>query len=150
PMSDTPGAVDWPSILPLDVLRNEIAAVGNDLGEKLLTVGSYNAAFEDVSRNGWLLSALATIASEYPDPISWKSNALLARDQAVAVAMSATARGRQNFSEAQLANELVAAIINNNTPPGLSAPDPAASREETADRSALMSRMQLAFDSLKE
>jgi cytochrome c556 len=148
--AETPGEADWTKLIPLDVLRNEIAGVGNRLGEKLLTVGSYNASFEQVSLDGWLMSALATIVSEYPEPISWKENALLARDRAVAVATAATARGRQNFNEAQLANEQLAAIVNNNTPAGLPEPDAAAPREETADRAALMARMQTAFDSLKE
>lgn len=137
-------------VLPLDVLRNEIAAVNNDLGRKLLTVGSYNESFEQVSVDGWVMSALATIAATHPASISWKGNALLARDAAVAVAMSATARGRESFKEAQLASEQLAAVLNNNSPPGLPSPDPAASREETADRAALMIRMQSAFDTLKE
>lgn len=140
---------DWTSILPLDALRNEISSLNNDLARQLLTVGSYNDSFGQVSADGWVMSALATIAAEYPAPISWKENALLARDAAVAVAMSATARGRARFSEVQLANEQLSAILNNNVPPGLPDPDPQASREETADRAALMLRMQTAFDRLK-
>jgi len=143
-------AGDWGTLLPVEVLQNEIAAAKNDLAEKLLTVGSYNAAFEQVSQDGWLLSALATIASEHPASISWKGDALLARDAAVAVAMAATARGRANFSEAQLASEQLAAVLNNNTPAGLASPDASMSREESADRAALMARMQTAFDRLKE
>jgi cytochrome c556 len=68
----------------------------------------------------------------------------------VALASAATARGRQNFNDAQLANEQLVAVLNNNTPAGLGTPDPSASREETADRAALMARMQVAFDRLKE
>ncbi|MGC1274680.1 MAG: cytochrome c [Planctomycetaceae bacterium] len=148
--SPVPSAGDRETVLPLETLRNEIAAVNNDLGKKLLTVGSYNDSFEQVSVDGWVMSALATIAAEHPASISWKGNALLARDAAVAVAMSATARGRESFNEAQLASEQLSAVLNNNTPSGLPAPDPAASREETADRAALMTRMQSAFDTLKE
>ncbi|HEX6987276.1 MAG TPA: hypothetical protein VF170_18000, partial [Planctomycetaceae bacterium] len=140
----------WDAVLPLEALQNEIAAARNELGEKLLTVGSYNAAFEQVATTGWLMSALATIAAEHPAPISWKGNALLARDAAVGVAMAAGGRGRENFNAARLANEQLVAVLNNNTPAGLPAPDPSASREETADRAALMTRMQTAFDRLKE
>ena len=141
---------DWAAILPLEALQNEVASVRNGLNERLLTVGSYNAAFEQVSNDGWLMSALATIAYEHPASFSWKDKALLARDAAVGVAMAATARGRQNFNDAELANEQLVAILNNNVPPGLPEPDPAASREETADRASLMNRMQSAADRLKE
>jgi hypothetical protein len=150
PSASGGSGANWDQVLPAEDLQKEIAAVRNDLTEKLRTVGSYNAAFEAVGRDGWLMSALATIAKEHPAPISWKGNALLARDASVALANAATARGRQNFNDAQLASEHVAAVLNNNTPPGLPTPDPAASREETADRAALMARMQAAFDTLKE
>lgn len=148
--TDAPAAGDWEQILPVESLQREIAAVRNGLSEKLLTVGNYNESFESVANDGWLMSALATIAQEHPAPISWKANALLARDAAVAVAAAATARGRKNFNDAQLASEQLAAVLDNNTPPGLATPDPAASREETADRAAVMTRMQAAFDRLKE
>lgn len=141
---------DWGDVLPLGVLQREIAAVRNRLGEALLTVGTYNSAFEEVANAGWEMSALATIVSEHPAEISWKDQALFARDAAVGVAMAATGRGRENFNTAQLASEQTFAIHNNNSPPGLAEPDPEASRGETADRAALMSRMQTAFDALKE
>lgn len=140
----------WDQVLPQEVLQSEIAAVRNRLGEHLLTVGTYNSSFEDVANAGWEMSALATIVSEYPAAISWKEKALLARDAAVGIAMAATARGRENFKSAQLASEQVSAILNNNFPPGLGEPDPDTSREETADRAALMNRIQSAFDHLKE
>lgn len=150
PPSDGTAVGGWDQILPVESLQREIAAVRNDLSEKLLTVGNYNESFETVANDGWLMSALATIAQEHPASISWKGNALLARDAATALAMAATAKGRKNFGDAQLANEHVAALLDNNTPPGLPTPDPAASREETADRAGLMTRMQAAFDRLKE
>jgi cytochrome c556 len=95
------------------------------------------------------MSALATIASASADDISWKANALLARDTAVKLAGAASGRGRQSFNEAATAKEELFAILNNNTPPGLPEPDPAASLEETADRAAIMTRMQASFDRLK-
>ena len=119
------------------------------MGEGLLTVGNYNDAFEQISNDGWVMSALATIVAETSEEISWKPNALLARDTAVKLAGAAAGRGRQNFSEAQAAQEQLFAILNNNVPPGLPEPDLTASREETADRAALMTRMQSAFDRLK-
>lgn len=138
----------WDAVLPAESLQREIASVRNDLSQKLLTVGSYNESFESVGNDGWLMAALATIAQEHPASISWKGNSLLARDAAVAIASAATARGRKNFGDAQLASEQLTAVLDNNTP-NLPAPDPAASREETADRAALMARMQAAFDRLK-
>jgi cytochrome c556 len=149
PVSDATPHSDWEELLPRDTLLNEVAALRNAMGEGLLTVGSYNNAFEQVSNAGWEMSALATIAGEHPAAISWKPNALLARDTAMAIAMAATARGRENFKQAQVAKEQLLAVLNNNTPPGLPAPDPAASREETADRAALMTRMQKSLDALK-
>ncbi|MDQ3329501.1 MAG: cytochrome c [Planctomycetota bacterium] len=151
PSASQPAAAasDWDAVFPREVLQTELASLRNAVGEGLLTVGSYNNAFEQISTDGWVLSALATIASEHPDATSWKANALLARDMATGLAMAATARGRQNFSEAEVAKERLFAVLNNNTPPGLPDPDPAASREETADRAALMTRMQRAADRLK-
>lgn len=140
----------WEEVFPAENLQREIAAVRNALSQNLLTVGSYNESFESVANDGWLMSALATIALEHSASISWKPNALLARDVGIAVAAAATARGRQSFTAAQLAGEQLASVLDNNTPPGLPTPDPAASREETADRAALMARMQVAFDRLKE
>jgi len=145
--SESPAA-GWNAILPVESLQREIATVRNDLSEKLLTVGSYNESFEAVANDGWLMSALATVAQEHSAPISWKGNSLLARDAAVSVASAATARGRQNFNDAQLASEQLTAVLDNNAP-DLPKPDPSASREETADRAALMARMQAASDRLK-
>lgn len=139
----------WDQILPLETLQAEITAVRNRLGENLLTVGTYNSSFEEVSNAGWEMSALTTIASEHAASISWKGQALFARDAAVRLAMAATSRGRENFNAAELASEQVFALLNNNPPPGLSEPDPETSREETADRAALMTRIQTAFDELK-
>ena len=140
---------EWDVVLPLNVLRDELAAVQNDLRQTLLTVSSYNANFEAAERDGWEASALATIAAEYSGPISWKQNALLARDAGVAVAMAATARGRKNQGETQVAFDQFSGVLNNN-PPKLPPPDPSASREETASRAALMKRMQIAQARLKD
>lgn len=145
----TSGAASWEEILPGELLLIEVAALRNEIGEGLLTVGNYNEAFEQISNDGWVMSALATIASASADRISWKDNALLARDTAVKLAGAASGRGRQSFKEAATAKDELFAILNNNTPPGLPEPDPAASLEETADRAALMTRMQSAFERLK-
>ena len=74
---------------------------------------------------------------------------LLARDAGVAVAMAATARGRKNQGETQVAFDQFSGVLNNN-PPKLPPPDPSASREETASRAALMKRMQIAQARLKD
>ncbi len=152
PASQTPGAPagghSWQEILPREQLLNEVAALRNDVGEGLLTVGNYNEAFEQISNDGSVMSALATIVAESPEEISWKPNALLARDTAVTLAGAASARGRQSFNESQAAKDQLFAVLDNNVPPGLPEPDPNASREETADRAALMKRMQMAVERL--
>ncbi len=149
PAGPTSGTSSWEEILPREHLLNEVASLRNEIGEGLLTVGNYNSAFEQVSHDAWVMSALATIVSESADEISWKANALLARDTAQKLAGSAMSRGRENFKQAEAAKEELFAVLNNNTPPGLPEPDPEASREETADRAALMTRMQSSFDHLK-
>lgn len=140
----------WAKWLPVEVLRNEIALVNNRLARNLLTSGSYNSTFEEISQDGWVLSALATIASQHPEEFSWKANALLLRDVSVNLAMAATARGRAAYQESGLAGEQITAILNNNSPAGLEEPDPEVSLEETADRASLMHRMESAQNRLKE
>ena len=150
PQTVATGSGVWDAVLPLDVLQNEIAAVRNDLNGHLVAVGSYNTGFEQVNLDGWQMSALATIAAEHGGPISWKDDALLARDAAVAVANAASGRGRENFNAAKTAFDQLVGVLNNNAPPDLGTPDPKASREETADRAALMKRMETAEKRLKE
>ena len=149
-MSSTDNATASSDELPTEILLNELGAARNEVGQNLNTLASYNSSLEKVELDAWELSALATLAAEHSGKISWKDNALKARDAAVAIAMAATGKGRENLKKADVAYQQFSGVINNNPPPDLAAPDPQQSREETADRASLMKRMQTAQERLKE
>ncbi|QDT37280.1 hypothetical protein [Stratiformator vulcanicus] len=155
PTSSTAGgsalsSSNWGDAVSMTVLTEEISSLSNDLAAVLISVGSYNRGYEQVQLGGEVLAAMCDIVAAHPESVSWKADALLARDRGTAVAAEATGSGRSKFAPTQLAFEQFSSILNNNRPPGLPEPDADLPRSEIAARGQLMQRMDAAFSRLRQ
>lgn len=143
------GSEAWADFIDPDQLVDETKKLRNQLKGLLQTLATYNEGFETVKIDGAVLAALATIATELPGDMSWKSNAPYIRDYGWEIVESAQGLGKPNFDKARLAYENLQAVFSGTIP--VDATEPASERPfpDIAPRVFLMKRMKLAFTSLK-
>jgi hypothetical protein len=132
------------------VLDAEAKSVRNQLTASLRTVATYNSDFQSIQWDAAALCALAGIAIEHPDPLSWKDKAPHVRELAQKIEMAAQERGRPAFEATQTAYEQLVAVMSGNEPAGLEPAEPSVPFAESAGRGGIMRRMQESYDWLNK
>ncbi|HUG90573.1 MAG TPA: hypothetical protein VML55_07060 [Planctomycetaceae bacterium] len=148
--ADPPAAgqpsVDWQELISAEVLDAEAKALRNQLTAALQTVATYNNGFQAIQWDGATLCALAGVAIEHPEPLSWKDKAPYVRDLAQKIEEAAQERGRTAFQETQAPFEQLVSVFSGNVPAGIEPPEATVPFVESASRGGLMRRMQAAQD----
>jgi hypothetical protein len=145
----TASASGWDSLIPVATLDEEIKNIRNFLQENVSTVGSYNSSMMMIPPKVATLAALAEIARNSSESVSWKDDAAYVRDLAKKMNESPLQRGAKDQKRLLELFESVADILNRSKPSGLEEPPESDSFAEVADMRSLMKRMEEAEKVLK-
>lgn len=155
PSPDTPapaaaeGGDSWDQLLPLADLDEEIKSIRNFLQETVSSVGNYNSSMMMIPPKVATLAALAEVARQRQESVSWKEDAAWVRDLAKKMNESPLQRGPKDQKRLQELFEGVSDIFNRSKPAGLEEPPAEDSFAESAELRSLMKRMEEAEKTLK-
>lgn len=144
------GGGDWAGIISLDDLQEETKRIRLELQDHLSAIGKYNAHYkDDIVANGSVLSALAGIALEHPEKVSWKDHAAHVRDIAADMAKKSKGLGQKPFDETKKEFEKIDGLLSGNPPPDIGEATAGIPFSEVVSRRGLMKRLQISTDSLR-
>lgn len=135
------GADDWAVMLPAKNLLDEVNQIRNSLNSSLQSVGAYNSSMLSIPGKAASLAALAEVAMNHPEEISWKEDAAYIRNLAKEMTGSDLQRGKKDQSRLLLLFENIADILNRSRPAGLEEPSADDSYSDVAEMRLLMMRM---------
>lgn len=135
------GADDWAEMLPAKNLLDEVNQIRNFLNSSLQSVGAYNSSMLSIPGKAASLAALAEVAANHPEDISWKEDAAYIRNLAKEMTGSDLQRGKKDQSRLLLLFENIADILNRSRPAGLEEPSADDSYSDVAEMRLLMMRM---------
>ena len=147
--SDAPAADAWESLIPTPILEEEVKSIRNFLQETVNSVGNYNSSMMMIPPKVATLAALAEVARQQKESVSWKADANYVRDLAGKMNSSPLQRGAKDQKRLQELFESIADILNRSKPAGLEAPPETDSFAETAEMRSLMKRMEEAEKLMK-
>ncbi|MFM7056931.1 MAG: cytochrome c [Planctomycetota bacterium] len=139
----------WDTLIPVATLDEEVKNIRNFLQENVGSVGSYNSSMMMIPPKVATLAALAEIARNSSESVSWKDDAAYVRNLAKKMNESPLQRGAKDQKRLQELFESVADILNRSKPSGLEAPPETDSFADVADMRSLMKRMEEAEKILK-
>lgn len=148
--ADASSATGWSKLIPIEDLQAEIKTMRNDLTKSLSNAGQYNQNFKVIAVQGGCVAALAVMAQQHEEGLSWKSNARYVRDFGAQINQAATGLGRDHFDQTRSAFQRLTSVLDGSVP--ADAGDVAADRpfQEVASRKSLMKRIERAKDWLKQ
>jgi hypothetical protein len=143
------GGTDWAAMISGEVLADEAKAARTSLTDKLQSVGKYSGNYKALRVDAAVLSTLAGVAIDHPEPPSWKSNARYIRDVSAEVARASSANGEKFYKPAREAFDKLDALFSGSKPAGLQEAAKRVAFSEVVKRNHLMERMQRAYDWIK-
>jgi len=145
--SPAAGKVDWQGLAPIDLLVDEVKQIRVRLEKNLQKVGDFNKNVGAISTDAAVLAAIAGVVERHPEKVNWKAKASNIRDLAGEVYMKAEGSGSKPFNATKTPFEDIKRLLD-----GESAAKEAATAApfaESADRGALMKRLESTYNSLK-
>ncbi len=143
------GADNWADIIPLETLKSEVNSIRNALDKSLRTVGDYNAGMLSIPPKAAAIAALATIAMEHPEEITWKEDAKYIREFAKQMNENALQRGKKDQSRLLVLFENMTDTLNRSKPADLPEPPAEDSFVDVAEMRLVMFRMESAQKRMK-
>ncbi|MFK7777090.1 MAG: hypothetical protein QM501_03055 [Gimesia sp.] len=143
------GGIDWSTIIPMPILESHVKIIRNRLTKNMQSVGTYNTSFLELPTFTSTLAALAGIATEHPEEISWKKNAKHLRDLAASISSEPLMRGAKVYRKIQIPYEQIIDILNGSAPAGLPEAPEIKPLSEVASMGDLMKRADIAYKWLK-
>jgi len=143
------GGIDWKMIIPMPVLESQVKDIRNRLTKNMQSVGSYNTTYLELPTFTSTLAALAGIATEHPEDVSWKKNAKHLRDLAASISSETLMRGAKSFRKIQVPYEQMIVIMNGSAPAGLPEAPDKRPLSDVASMGDLMKRADIAYKWLK-
>lgn len=140
---------DWGEMIPLATLKEEVNSIRNFMDKSLRTVADYNSSMLMIPPKAAAMGALATIAMEHPEEITWKEDAKYIRDLAKQMNDSALQRGKKDQNRLLVLFENIADTLNRSKPAGLEEPPEDDSYADVAEMRLLMMRMEAAEKRMK-
>lgn len=155
PMAETPattagtdtsasaaGGDSWSALISETELDNEVKAIRNYLNENLQSVSNYNSAMLMIPPKAATLGALAGIAMEHPNAVSWKDDAKYVRDLAKQMNADTLRSGPKDQKRLLGLYESVSDTLNRSRPAGLEEPPESDGFSEVSEMRLLMHRME--------
>ncbi len=151
PETDTAEAGDnsWASLITMATLEEEVKSVRNFMNENVQSVGTFNSSMLMIPPKAAALGALAGVAMEHPEAVSWKGDAKYVRDLAKKMNSSPLQRGARDQKRVQELYEAMSDTLNRSKPAGLEEPPASDSFAEVSEMRLLMMRMEDAEKRMK-
>ncbi len=143
--TDTPAvaasAGSWAELISETELDNEVKAIRNYLNENLQSVSNYNSAMLMIPPKAATLGALAGVAMEHPNAVTWKDDAKYVRDLAKQMNSDTLRSGPKDQKRLLGLYESVSDTLNRSRPAGLEEPPESDGFSEVSEMRLLMHRM---------
>ena len=147
--SESSGGSVWSEFVPLDVLNAEVKSIRNFLNQALQAVGSYNSSMLMIPPKAAAIAVLAEIATEHPEAVSWKDDAIYIRDLAKQMNESTLQRGLKDQKRLLMLFENMTDTFNRSRPADLEEPSAEDGFVDVADMRFLMMRMEAAEKTMR-
>ena len=145
----TAGGGSWGDLISEVELDNEIKTIRNFLNENLQSVSNYNASMLMIPPKAATLAALAGVAMEHPNAVSWKDDAKFIRDLAKQMNSDTLRSGPKDQKRMQGLYEAISDTLNRSRPADLSEPPETDGFAEVSEMRLLMLRMEEAQNRMK-
>ncbi|MCA9066628.1 MAG: cytochrome c, partial [Planctomycetaceae bacterium] len=142
--SSAAGGTDWAELISAQTLDDEVKAIRTFLLQGVSTVGEYNNSMLSIPPRAATLAALAGIAMEHSEDVSWREDAPLIRELAREMNASSLQRGAKDQKRLQELVEPMSEILNRSKPAGLPEPNMENTFAEVAEMRLVMKRMETA------
>jgi hypothetical protein len=149
--SSAPTASDdsWGSLISKAILEDEVKSIRNFMNENLQSVGTFNSSMLMIPPKAAALGALAGVAAQHPEAVSWKDDAKYVRDLARQMNESTLQRGAKDQKRLQGLFEALSDTLNRSKPAGLKEPPASTSFADVSEMRLLMMRMEEAEKRMK-
>lgn len=132
----------WDALISTAALDEEVKSIRNFLQENVTSVGNFNSSMMMIPPKAATLAALAEVARQQKEAVSWKGDAAYVRNLAKKMNETPLQRGAKDQKRLQELFEAMSDTLNRSKPAGLEEPPEADSFAEVADMRLLMKRME--------
>ncbi|MCA9010993.1 MAG: cytochrome c [Planctomycetaceae bacterium] len=139
----------WSDLISASELDDEVKTIRNFLNENLQSVSNYNSSMLMIPPKAATLGALAGVAMELPDSVSWKDDAKYIRDIAKKMNSDTLRSGPKDQKRLFGLYETLSDILNRSRPADLEEPPASDGFSEVSEMRLLMRRMEEAEKRLK-
>jgi hypothetical protein len=144
--TDTPAAAagngSWAELISETELDNEVKSIRNYLNENLQSVSNYNSSMLMIPPKAATLGALAGVAMEHSNAVSWKDDAKYIRDLAKQMNSDTLRSGPKDQKRLLGLYESISDTLNRSRPAGLAEPPESDGFSEVSEMRLLMHRME--------
>ncbi|MBC7967007.1 MAG: cytochrome c, partial [Fuerstia sp.] len=139
----------WGNLISEVELDNEVKAIRNFLNENLQSVSNYNSSMLMIPSKAATLGALAGVAMEHPNAVSWKDDAKYVRDLAKQMNSETLRSGPKDQKRILGLYEAMSDTLNRSRPADLAEPPESDGFAEVSPMALLMRRMEEAQNRMK-
>ena len=139
----------WNDLITVAELDDEVKTIRNFLNENLQSVSNYNSSMLMIPPKVATLGALAEVAMEHPDAVSWKDDAKYVRDLARKMNSDTLHAGPKDQRRLLELYEAVSDTLNRSRPADLEEPSETDTFADVAEMRLLMRRIEEAEKRLK-
>lgn len=147
--SPTAGGDSWGDLISEVELDNEVKTIRNFLNENLQSVSNYNASMLMIPPKAATLAALAGVAMEQPNGVSWKDDAKYIRDLAKQMNSDTLRSGPKDQKRMLALYEGISDTLNRSRPADLTEPPESDGFADVSEMRLLMHRMDEAEKRMK-
>ena len=142
-------ADSWGSLISEVELDSEVKSIRNFLNENLQSVSNYNSSMLMIPSKAATLGALAGVAMEHPNAVSWKDDAKYVRDLAKQMNSETLRSGPKDQKRILGLYEAMSDTLNRSRPADLAEPPESDGFAEVSEMRLLMQRMEEAEKRMK-
>lgn len=132
----------WDSLITSAELDEEVKSIRTFLQENVSSVGNFNSSMMMIPPKAATLAALAEVARQQKEAVSWKDDAAYVRNLAKKMNETPLQRGAKDQKRLLELFEAMSDTLNRSKPAGLEEPPETDSFAEVADMRMLMKRME--------
>lgn len=132
----------WDSLITSAELDEEVKSIRSFLQENVSSVGNFNSSMMMIPPKAATLAALAEVARQQKEAVSWKDDAAYVRNLAKKMNETPLQRGAKDQKRLLELFEAMSDTLNRSKPAGLEEPPETDSFAEVADMRMLMKRME--------
>ena len=139
----------WGNLISEVELDSEVKAIRNFLNENLQSVSNYNSSMLMIPSKAATMGALAGVAMEHPNAVSWKDDAKYIRDLAKQMNSETLRSGPKDQKRILGLYEAMSDTLNRSRPADLAEPPESDGFAEVSEMRLLMHRMDEAEKRMK-